>query len=265
MVVGVVVIGRNEEEGIANTINSIHNQTVGTRIVFVDDGSIDNTLDNVPDCVESIVHLPYHKESWIGLPKLAKVFNAGFKEFNKNDRSISHIMISGADCFYSTHYLKILMDEMFRNNTVVASGTIVFEPDFTEPRGSGRLITRDFFKEVGFKYPEKYGFESWLIFKLKQMGRQCHISTTGIVPLRPTKRTLNKSYLRGVAMRCFQYNGLYAFGRLARMIKSPLHMTAMGWGYYFPPKDVKPYTDKDLIDYIQDIQTRRMKGLIFDR
>jgi len=107
---GVVVIARNEEKSITKCLESLRDQTVKVFLVVVNDGSIDRTGEAASRYADVVVDLPFHAESWVGMPQLARVFNAGFNVLKH--KNIAYIMISGADVVYPLNYIEEIIKRM---------------------------------------------------------------------------------------------------------------------------------------------------------
>jgi len=235
-----IVIARDEEKNIAKTLNSIKEQTSKPYIIVVDDGSIDNTPNIAEKIAELVIRLPRHEESWAGKPQLARVFNAGFKEAKKLNPDF--LLISGADSLYPRDYVEIIVSRMKRENVVIASGIAKGERA-RGPRGSGRIIDANWFNKIGFKYPENWGFESYVIFKALSMGFKVKVYTDVYFELsRRTTLSPMKAYYWGLGMRALNYWFPYALGRILLIsLKSPKSAFYMFKGYM--SHDVKLYDD----------------------
>jgi len=251
---GVVIIASNEEKTIATCLASLRNQTVQAFIVVVNDGSTDRTAEIASRFADVVVNLPHHEESWTGRPELARVLNAGFMVLQNIETT--YVMISGADDVYPSDYIQNIMTRMTAKHIVLASGIAKGEISRSlSPRGGGRLVDADWFRSVGFRYPENYGFEVYLVYRALSDGREVAVFPDlefGIS--RKTHISKRKSYLWGVGMRALNYWWLYAFGRAMVIgLKHPLNGFALLKGYL---SRVSSYSD--LRDFVPRFQKKML-------
>ena len=227
--ISVVVIARNEEETIAETLKSVREQSLRPYVIVVDDGSIDSTGSIAEELADYVVKLPHHEESWAGKPELAKVFNAGFKV--ASETRPDYVMVSGADTVYPPNYLEVITKAMEREGVVIASGVPVGERA-KFPRGSGRVIDAEWFGKIGFSYPENWGFEAYVVFKALQMRYKVKTYPVQYKLLRKTGMNPRKAYYWGKAMKALGYWPPYAMGRaLLWFFHSPRVALSMIRGY----------------------------------
>jgi glycosyltransferase involved in cell wall biosynthesis len=232
-VCGVVINVRDEEKYIRASLLSLINQTVTPFVVVVNDGSMDRTKEVASDYADIVIDLPRHEESWAGRPELARVINAGLSVLRNID--LDFIMFSGGEAIYSPKYIEEITKRMRKDNVTIASGVAEGEPSRSfSPRGCGRLVDAEWFKSIGFKYPENYGFEAYLIYKALSQGRKVTIYPDLRFKLqRKTQLYRGKVYLWGKGMRALNYNFLYVLGRaLIFSLKSPSNGFALLRGYF---------------------------------
>jgi len=260
---GVVVNARDEEEVIEKCLESLRNQTVKIFLVVVDDGSVDRTGEVASRFADVVVNLPRHEESWAGRPELARVINAGFNVLKKLD--LMYVMISGADAVYPSNYVGELVSRMENEGIVLASGVAEGEVSRSwSPRGCGRVIDAKWFRSIGFKYPENYGFEVYLIYKALSQGRKVMVfHDLKFRLLRETRFSKQKLYLWGKGMKALNYWWLYAFGRTVLTgLRHPVGSYLMLRGYL---SKVQPYDD--IREFVNDFQKKmffkRLKEVLF--
>ncbi len=248
---GVVIPARNEKGYIEKALRSIFDQDLGPEaVVVVDDSSEDGTGEIAREMGAKVIRYERRsKEKLTGTGHIPMLLNMGLKGL----RSCDYIMISGADCLYPRHYVSRLIEMMRENDEVVASGVAEGERA-RDVRGAGRMIEAGWFKSLGFKFPERPGFESWLIFRALKEGRN-----VGVHPelrfklLRPTEVNPRKARLWGVGMRMLNYWWPYALGRcLLFMLRSPPLGLSMLRGYL---SDVDEKYE-DLGDFVPRYQRR---------
>lgn len=213
MTVGTVIIARNEEKRLGQCLTSLRKQTVALFLVVVNDGSTDRTGEIAKLYTDVTVELPRHKENWAGTPKIAKVFNSGLDVLEANGHV--YVMISGADTVYPADYVEKLTERMNKRNIVLASGVAEGEVSRSmAPRGTGRIINVQWFRSVGFQYPENYGFESYIVYKALSQNQK--IDVVQDLKFKLTKETnlsMRKMFLWGKAMKALNFWWIYAFLR----------------------------------------------------
>ena len=147
------------------------NQTIKIHpIVVVDDGSIDATPTIAVEKGCELVQLPYHVESYVAMPEMANVCNAGLEHI-KTHGIPDFIIQMGADHILSYDYVESIISKM-GNPVKIASGATQFKRiNRNTPWGSGRIIDAKLWNEInGMKYPVAWGYESWIIYKVRSMG-----------------------------------------------------------------------------------------------
>lgn len=169
MFIPLVIPAKNEELNLPQTVNSIKRMSAKAnydiKIVVVNDGSDDSTHEVARKLGCHVVDLPNRGYSALGTPEMASTINAGFDYIKENwdDKLYEYILISGADSVYSVDYLEILLDEMKSNSNIVmcAGVNLGQKRSANSVSGSGRLIKKDFWDDMGFKYEHYYSWESY--------------------------------------------------------------------------------------------------------
>ena len=260
----IVIPARNEVNRIVHTLKSIFNQTVKpVKVVVVDDGSRDGTGCVARRLGTTVVRVERRtNENLSGTPYIAYLINRGLEIAEKLD--LDYVMISGADCVYPPTYVEEITRRMRQDKAVIASG--VAHGEVTREygvRGAGRLIDAKWFRGIGFRYPENYGFEPWLVFRALKDGMKVAVyKDIAFSLLRETKVSPRKAYLWGKAMRALNYFWLYALGRcLLFALKSPKLGLRMLSGYL---RKAKKY--RDIEDFVPSFQRsiflRRIEELL---
>jgi len=168
---GAVVVARDEGKIIGRCLESLRGQTVRLFLVVVNDGSLDNTGKMASEYADVVVDLPRHEGNWTGLPELAGVVNAGFDVLKEED--VRYVLISGADGVYPPNYVEEIVRRMEKDGVVLASGVPESERSLSlTPRGCGRVVDAEWFREVGFRYPLNYAFEGYLVYKALSQGKK---------------------------------------------------------------------------------------------
>lgn len=259
-----VIPARNEEQYISKTLEALVNQTVEIEsIIVVNDGSTDQTKEVANSFPKvKVIDRPDRGYGAVGKAILAETFNSGFKQVELSVPDYRYVLVVGADTVLPSNYVERLLLEFGRNeNLVMASGIIVnesFRPGAKpEVRGTGRMIKREFWEQIGSAYPVKVGWESYPVFKARQMGFEAYAIPDLIMELqRPTgKKTDYGAY--GEAMRALGYFWPLALGRSLRK-KNPKVIWQMAKGYF---KGKERY-EQDLRKFVNSSQKRRLRKLI---
>jgi glycosyltransferase involved in cell wall biosynthesis len=231
-VCGVVVKVRDEEETIEESLLSLVNQTLKPFIVVVNDGSVDRTGEIASKYADTVVNLPSHEESWVGRPELARVVNSGLNVLK--DKQLDFVMFSDGEALYPSNYIQEIARRMKDGFITLASGVAESEISRSfSPRGSGRLVDAYWFKTVGFKYPENYAFEAYLVYKALSEGRKVSVFPDLKFKLhRKTRIFPRKAYFWGKGMKALNYAFFYAVGRaFLYSLDSPRNGLALLQGY----------------------------------
>jgi len=259
MKVVAVVVARNEEKIIGDTIQSIINQTIPVDIVVVDDGSTDKTgcISRKMGC--DVVSLPYHEKSYVGKPELAAIVNAGLVYAKKLNPD--WILQMGGDHILDSDYVEKLINKM--GNTVkVASGNIGGLHD-NIPCGSGRLVDAKFWLSInGMLYPVSPGWEPWLVYKAFSIGYKARCYSDVGSTTRPVGMSLNKAFNWGRADYALGKPMLFSLGRSCIFIfrrKSILIGISMflgflkAWVWREEKLDVTPYVRSEAFKTIKKL------------
>jgi hypothetical protein len=165
-------------------------------------------------------------------------------------------MICDSDHILPQDYVEIIINRMEQNpKVVVASGRIKGEP-YVEihPRGTGRIVNANFWRKVnGLKYPEEWGWETWICLKAMQLGNEviCFYDVVSTV-IRPTQ--LGKAELWGKAMYALGYDWKYALGRcFLTFLKSP----TAGWNMLIGWLSHKNVKRLEIAKWVSQMQKER--------
>lgn len=219
MKASVIVPAKNESRFIGNTLQALEQSL---KIVVIDDGSSDDTASIAKNYTDNIISLPNLGVRAVGRPHLAEVVNAGLMLCRDDD----YICMIGADHILPPNYVSNVISRMKEDDSVLASGTIDGEFVSKEfPWGSGRVIDCGFFRQIGFMYPEKIGWEDWLVYKAMAMGKKvrCYTDITT-----HTQRPMSFRG-KGEIMYALGYYWPYALGRCIRVF---LHSPASGFDMF---------------------------------
>ncbi len=262
--IATIIPARNEEKFIGETLTALLNQDINDNyIIVVNDGSEDKTKEVVASFPNvELINIENRGFDAHGTPILARVINQGLEKLIP-ETSYDYIMILGSDHILPSNYIRKILDYMDHNSGIaICSGQIKNEKSKV-PRGSGRIIRSDFWKSIGFQYPLKFGFETYLLIKAQQLGYRIEILDDLIsVTNRPTRRYYKKeAYISyGKSLRALGYVQLYSLGRIGLIsLKNPKGAVYMLQGYI--SRDIEFY-EEDFRSFLKYIQYGRLKQYI---
>lgn len=253
------VIARNEERNLRHTIRFLKQQKHKIDyLVVVNDGSTDKTQDIIEEHGCDDVTLPFHEDSYAGRPELAEVCNAGLEAIMRNSDP-DYILQMGGDHLLPNHYVSTLLNKM-KKNVKISSGTYheaKLNPDV--PLGTGRLIDARLWHEINkVEYPVKYGYESWLVYKVRQMGFEVRRYDDLFSFTRPIRMNPRKAFEWG---RCTYALG----GAVPFAVLKGLSMGTDGYHFlrgYCSRKGIEKH--EDIADYVKKQQYSCLSARIKD-
>lgn len=264
--VGVVIPARNEAKNITATLLNLINQTIPpTQIIVVNDGSKDNTKE-LAEWFAKVVDYPIQHENWVAHKNLAKVFNYGFNQLNYS--KLDYVMILGSDHLLPFDYIEKVTNRMAQptenqTHVSVASGSI--KNEFANiPRGSGRMIEVNYFKELNYQYPVNWGYESYLILKAWQLQKAvAYYEDIETTTQRQTAITYKPIMFHhyGRAMKALGYTPIHLMLRATIFCKKkPAFALQLIRGYYSAP--VPDFYEDELRKFVKQKQYARIKGAV---
>jgi glycosyltransferase involved in cell wall biosynthesis len=212
--VGILIPARNEEKIISKTIDSLLLQDLKPKkIIVVNDGSKDNTSQIASSLGCEVIDLPYDGIQGLDELKMANVYNVGLKNF---ENGFDYILELSADHVLPPNYILDIVKKMEKNSKlVISSGKIEGEEKTNPsiPRGSGRVIKSQFYKELGMHWPKKYGAESYFVFKAWELGYETKVFEI-LTKARKTGTNYSSSTFVNIGKSCkaLGYNPFYAIG-----------------------------------------------------
>lgn len=222
----VVVTARNSERTIDAAIGSLLKQTVRPSFICViDDGSTDGTakhLEKIKDIAELPMQVITFPDRGYDIRRVVNNWNHACAFVESTKKKFDFMLVATDDTIFPPHYVERLIGEMKKDDKLaVCSGSRGIKSS-TEvaslPDGAGRLVRMSFFTFTGFRYPEYYGNETWLLFKAMQLGynvkrfddiRYEHIRKLG---------SNSQFFDYGPGMRCLGYHPLYVLARTFKNI-----------------------------------------------
>ena len=261
-----VIPARNEENFIGRTLAALFGQhTRPNRVIVVNDGSTDRTAEVASAAGAEVVDMPDRGYNVHGMPVLAGVINRGLARLQERGYGSEddYVLILGADHILPPEYITTVLDAMAEDRRLVlCSGMIEGERSIV-PRGSGRVVRADFWQSIGFRYPENYGFETYLVLKAQQQGHSVKVlKDLTTQTLRKTggnyKKSVYVSY--GKSLKALGYSKIYSAARIGLIsVKNPKGGFYMFKGYL--SNDVQAY-DPGLRSFLSNIQHKRIKRYV---
>jgi glycosyltransferase involved in cell wall biosynthesis len=254
------------------TLNSIVNQTVRPAfVVAVDDGSTDRTPEILRHYKNALVIRTNSKTR--DIRRAPRLINMAYEEA-RSLGTPEFCMITGDDCIYPSNYVEALLQLMDSDATmVIASGDWGVKPPpdkIKPPQGSGRIVREWFMIMVGGRYPERYGWESWLLLKAIQLGYKT-LNLTDLRYAHARSYSSKQIFNWGRAMWVLGYDPLFVAARIAKNVlfrNEPISLFAnlqMLAGYATGPlsedKYCKPF-DSDLRQFVRRSQRTRLSRLL---
>lgn len=175
-----LVTTRNRSKDLARTLDSILSQQLPCyRIVVLDDGSTDDTLgtlERYADKCGTTLRVLRHPDWGYDIKRVVRNWNECLAEAQREglDRTVEFVFVTADDCVYPPDYVRTIVGQMKLDPLlVVASGTrgIPAPLDgWKPPEGSGRLIRNYFLGSLGYRFPEKSGYEPWIVYEAMRRG-----------------------------------------------------------------------------------------------
>ena len=259
--IATIIPARNEEKFIGQTLTALLNQDIDNNyIIVVNDGSEDQTSEVVNSFHNiELINIENRGFNAQGTPLLATVINKGLERLLIQS-NFEYIMILGSDHILPPNYISKIIDFMDKNKEIaICSGQISGEKSLV-PRGSGRIVKSEFWKQIGLQYPLNFGFETYLLVKAQQLGYKIYVLDDLISHTsRPTLTSYKKgTYIAyGKSLKALGYSKLYSLARIGlislKNLKGALYMLK---GYTC--SDTVLY-ESDVRDFLKSIQHKRIK------
>lgn len=264
----VILTCRNSEKTIENAILSLQNQTIKpSYIIVIDDGSTDNTAAILSDIqrVCSNVHVITNPDLGSDIGRVVCNWNKAI-EYAQCLAKTDYHMISADDILYNSDYVETLLSEMEQNKSLAVTSGRLSDHKTAMPRGAGRLVRNTFFAGP---YPEKMGYESWIVHKAMIEGKKVKVIYLAIGEhVRPLGAN-HHFYEFGASMKALGYHPLFVLGRFGLYLLTGYPIGRLGalyMLYYYlkfkPQKDgYKSMHDQDFRKQVSRLQIKRMLGI----
>ena len=220
----VALVTRNGGEHIRGTLDSIFSQSLKPRkVIVVVDGSTDGTerlLAGYTDQYQALLEVVSLPDRGYDIRRVPSNINVAWNRAQALSLGTGFFMISGDDCIYPRDYVENLITRMECEPGLVvtsgrpsAGGGMSYEHS---PSGSGRLVRCSFWRIIGSAYPLKAGWETWLLYKAREIGfKVALIQNVTFRHVRPRGAKHQFAYW-GAAMHGLGYLPLYALGRIVK-------------------------------------------------
>jgi poly-beta-1,6-N-acetyl-D-glucosamine synthase len=159
----VIIPSKNEEELIANALESIVNQTIPPEIcVVVDDGSTDNTPEIVREFARNYSFIRYARLNTDGFYRVGKrvvgIFELGRKYIEDTLTDIDWIVKLDCDIAFRPFFMEAIFSKLEDDKWGIVSGTpyyfndgvrfFDYSPDF-HSHGQFKIYNKECLKEIG--------------------------------------------------------------------------------------------------------------------
>jgi len=165
---------RNSERNIEDAVLSISNQSIKPKyIIVINDGSTDRTLSALSHLKEKIsnLHIITNPDLGYDIGRVVSNWNKAIKlTYEMNLEKTDFHLIATDDTVYEVKYAEKILAVIKDNpHIVIASGN--FDDNrYVTPHGAGRFVNNKFFEKNNEFYPEKIGYESFILYKARKDG-----------------------------------------------------------------------------------------------
>ncbi|HEX5519633.1 MAG TPA: glycosyltransferase family A protein [Candidatus Nitrosocosmicus sp.] len=269
-----IVTCRNSAENIEKAILSLMDQTLKPEyIITIDDGSTDNTPRILKELQNrfSNLHIITNPDLGYDIKRVVNNWNKAIKlTIERKLKETDYHMIGTDDTVYEKNYAQKIISFMDQNpKFAVVSG--VFDNNIhSSPHGAGRFVRNSFFKQVHKFYPERMGYESYILItaqknnfeiKVLQDAKFEHIRQLG---------QDHHFYEFGASMRTMGYHPIFALGRFFKYFITNKPIGRLGSIYmlyyylFYKPKEegYDSMYPKDMREFVRKMQYKRMKSIL---
>ncbi|MGN6613683.1 MAG: glycosyltransferase family A protein [Candidatus Nitrosocosmicus sp.] len=269
-----IVTCRNSAENIEKAILSLMDQTLKPEyIITIDDGSTDNTPLILKELQKrfSNLHIITNQDLGYDIKRVVNNWNKAIKlTIERKLKETDYHMIGTDDTIYEKNYAQKIISFMDQNpKFAVVSG--VFDNNVhSSPHGAGRFVRNSFFKQIHKFYPERMGYESYILITAQK-------NNFDIKVLHDAKfehiRQLGQDhhfYEFGASMRTMGYHPIFALGRFFKYFITNKPIGRLGSIYmlyyylFYKPKEegYDSMYPKDMREFVRKMQYKRMKSIL---
>ena len=265
--VAVVLNARNEEKVLSKTISAILSQELlPYRIIIINDGSTDRTGEIASSFSQvEVINKEKRKENYLARKELVRTINDGLNELH-SDKDCEFVCMMGADILLPKNYIADIIGRMKKESKIAIASGIIKEEFSIEPRGGGRIVRCDFWRKLGFLYPENYGWEGYLVLKAQSMGYEVRSYSDIVFQTQRktgTKFDSSRYFYYGLALKALGYTGSYTLGKaLLFFLKHPSGSFHMVRGFL---SDYDDLYEPELREYVRKSQKNVLKSNVIKR
>jgi len=235
--------GRTGE--LMQTLNSLLSQAVPPEAINI----LDDSTNPVPTNLNGRICYMRDPKPYYDSRRVVRNWNRLLESVLDRGWRPSLVMISGDDCIYPSNYAECIA-RLFESDPSLAvasgvRGSVTVPPDaFKVPEGSGRFIRSEFLREIGWRFPEIYGYEPWIVYEAIRRNRK--VAVLDNLQYKHLERLgRSHSFVEwGPMMRCLGYHPLFAFARILYGLWKNGEVSRRAWA-------------KILIDYLVSPRTKR--------
>ena len=269
-----IVTCRNSEENIDKAILSLMNQTLKPEyIITIDDGSTDNTSEILKELQKKFDNLYIITNSDLGydIKRVVNNWNKAIEfTIKENLKETDYHMIGTDDTIYEKNYAEKIISFMDQNSKYAVVSGVFDKNKHSSPHGAGRFVRNSFFNKVHKFYPERMGYESYILITAQKHNFECTV-------LHEAKfehiRQLGQNhhfYEFGASMRTMGYHPIFALGRFFKyfITNKPIgRIRSLYMLYYYlfyKPKEegYDSMYPKDMRRFVRKMQYKRMKSIL---
>lgn len=269
-----IVTCRNSAENIEKAILSLMDQTLKPEyIITIDDGSTDNTPLILKELQKrfSNLHIITNPDLGYDIKRVVNNWNKAIKlTIERELKETDYHMIGTDDTIYEKNYAQKIISFMDQNpKFAVVSG--VFDNNIhSSPHGAGRFVRNSFFKQVHKFYPERMGYESYVLITAQKNNFDIKVLYDAKFEHIRQLGQDHHFYEFGASMRTMGYHPIFALGRFFKYFITNKPIGRLGSIYmlyyylFYKPKEegYDSMYPKDMREFVRKMQYKRMKSIL---
>ena len=208
---------RNSEDKIEKAIISLLAQTMTPEyIIIINDGSTDKTI-NIIEKLQMVFKNLYvitNPDLGYNIGRVVSNWNKAIKFAKENNLpQTDYHMITTDDTEYEFEYAEKILRHMEDEKTLAIASGNYDDNEYITPHGAGRFVRNSFFDKYHQLYPEKMGYESFVLHTADHYGYRYKVfNEARFIHTRPLG-TDHNFYEFGASMKTLGYHPLYVIGR----------------------------------------------------